>query len=65
MKETWGHEVTPRDYANYDNLISRIMTACRKKNGIKFLVAPYFRTIFGFFCLDIDEKNFLLPYHPK
>ena len=31
VKETWGHEVTPRDYANYDNLISRIMTACGKK----------------------------------
>ena len=41
--------------------------ACKSQNVIcrKFLVSPYFRAIFGFFCLDIDEKNFLPPYHPK
>ena len=28
----------------------------QKNISRKFLVAPHFRTIFGFFGLDIDEK---------
>ena len=46
--------------ANYNNNESVQKKICRK-----FLVPPYFRIIFGVICLDIAEKNFLLPYHPK